>query len=276
MVIIGRHDRFWPSTRVIFYSTTQNVWRVVHNDGPRTMGEESRPPILGLVDGQVFFLDSKVPVVRCFDLVLRDWIPLDVKGFTAEVGSCVRCFMENINSFIYWDLSKRAVVSILDLERLKWNEEATKGESPVFEHRYPLTCAHGSTVYIAWANANGETVLYLLCRRETRFYWSQPNARGLLPMFAPSCTLTYSSGRLFRFGLNVLGRLRENTLDIYCIKKAEWHRVRNDVCAEYSVQGKNPAASRHSTVALRHALIVFGGFSVRFEKVRILCARPQH
>ena len=273
VVVIGRHDTFWPSTRVTFYNAKEDSWSVVHSSGEYTPGRESRPPVLGLVGDQVFFLDAKMAVVRCFDLVLRDWIPLDVKGVTAEVESCARCFMENVNSFIYWDPSKGAAVSVLALETFRWAEQATKGELPTHVYGFPSSSCHGSTIYLSWSDLNDDTALYLLSRRETGFFWSKPRIFGRRPKRLHGVNLTYSSGRLFQFGSS--GTRGPNALDIYSIGKAEWHKVaEDDTYSEYTVRGTNPAATAHSTVALRNKLVVFGGFSVHFKKVRILELRP--
>ena len=274
MVVMGRHETYWPSTRVLFYNTKQHAWRIVHSDGPRPPERQTKPPpILGLVNSKVFYLDSKVPVVRCFDLVLGDWLPLDVKGITAQEKSSARCFMEDINSFIYWDFFKGAAVSVLDLEQLKWSEHATKGELPINVSCAPSICSRGSTVFITWCDVADKTALYLLSRWGTRFYWAKPEIGAFRPRYYADVTLTYSSGRLFRFGSD--GSIGPNSLDIYSIENEEWYHVAaaKDGSSEYSVRGENPSAASHSTVALSDRLIVFGGFSVVFEKVRILQAR---
>ena len=275
VVIMGRHHPEWPNTRVIFYSTKQNSLKVVHSNGVNTHGGESTAPVLGLVGDQVFFLDSTMPVVRCFDLVLRDWIPLDVKGITADVDSCARCFMESINSFIYWDLTKGPAVSVLDLEGLMWREQSTKGEVPIYRDTAPLTCCQGSTMYLACEDNALQTVLYLLSSIETGFHWSKPKVRGECPVFAEGASLTYSFGRLFRFG--GLG-VRTNPLKIYSIDKAEWNEVTEEsTSSEYSLhamRGTKPRAGAHSAVAVRDKLIIFGGLYVLFKKCRFLEARP--
>ena len=272
VVVMGRRSGDWPNTRVIFYDTKENSWSIVHSNGASTPGREKRPDVLGLVGERVFVLDAKMPVVRCFDLVLRDWTPLDVKGFTAEVETCARCFMENINSFIYWDSSKGAALSVLDLESLRWSEQTTKGELPIGVWRPPSTCSHGSTVYLAWARRSLETALYVLSSLESRFYWSRPKVNGRVPEYAQGSTLTYYSGRLFKYG--GFGSRTTDSLQIYSIDKAEWHDVgRGSSSSDYTMQGENPLAGAHSTVALKDKLIVFGGLSVFFNQCRFLEAR---
>ena len=267
VVVIGRHNQDWPNTRVIFYDIKKHSWSIVHSNGANTQLRESHPPVLGLVGEQVFFLDVAVPVVRCFDLVLRHWIPLNVNGITAGDSSCARCFMENINSFIYWDLSKGAAVSVLDLDSLKWGEQVTKGKVPAHVDGYPSSCCHGNTVYFAWANNDQMTVLYLLSRRESRFYWSKPRVNGVQPKFAPGCTLTYSYGRLFKVG-DFQSR-PEDSVQIYSIDRSEWHKVEGRrISSEYTMQGENPLMGAHSTVALRDKLVVFGGIFVQAEICR--------
>ena len=269
VVVTGSHLRDWPVTRVIFYDIQQHSWSIVHSNGPSKPRRGMSPPVLGLVADQVFVLDAQVPVVHSFDLVLRDWIPLDVKGITADVDSCARCFMENINSFIYWDLSKGPTVSVLDLNLLTWRQQATKGEVPIYRNTSPLSCCHGSTVYLACEDHDLSTVLYLLSKRESTFYWSKPEINGLRPMFSEGGTLTYSSGRLFRFG-GFASHSRES-LQIYLLEAAEWHVVdENAPFSEYTVQGDISDAGAHSAVAIRGNLIVFGGLYVEFKKCRLL------
>ena len=272
VVVIARHERDWPSIRVVFYNTKQNAWSIVHNNGASTPGRQILPPVLGLVNGNVFLLDSRLPVVHYFDLVLRDWIPLEVKGVTWETRTGVPGFMESIHSFIYWDFAKGQALSVLDLETLEWSEQSTKGELPSNVRGSRSTCNKGNTIFFAWKDLVGKTVLYLLSTNTTRFYWSKPRIGGFRPRYNSGATLTYSAGRLFSFGSNVaFGR---NSLDVYIIEKEEWHKVsESDTSAEYTVQGTSPSAKSHSTVALGDKLITFGGFSLTFQSCRILEAR---
>ena len=273
IVVIGRHERDWPSTRVLFYNAKRNSWSVVNSNGYNRPGKELSPPVIGLVNSKVFLLDAKLPVVRCFDLVLRDWIPLEVKGVPARTHVRMRGFMESIDSFIFWDSSKPSVVSALDLERLEWSEQTGKGSLPRRGIGAPLTCYHGNTLFFASMESGRGTVLYLLSKKMMRFYWSKPKVGGFRPRHFYGATLTYSAGRLFRFGSD--GMFGPNSLDVYIIKDAAWHKVsEDDASAEYTVQGLNPSANAHSAVALEDKLIAFGGFSLDFKSCRILQARP--
>ena len=270
VVVMGRRHGDWPKTRVLYYNIKEHSWSVVHHEGPQRAGDEETAHVVGLANERVFVLDADVLAVHCFDLILRAWIPLNVKGFTYNGrDTCTRCFMENINSFICWTEAQGPVLSVLDLVELKWRKYPTKGELPKASYvdTNPSTCCHGSTVYIAWGDVNRETILYLLGYRCGNFNWSKPVIKGTRPRFGDEAQLVYSSGRLLKFG--GYGFNESSGLFVYSIENAQWHEMKQTL-SEYTVQGEYIQAASHATVALKDKLIVFGGVSVQFKKCRIL------
>ena len=264
VVVMAQIVPEWQETRVLFYNIKKHSWGIVHAHGPLKAGSADIAPSVGVVGDQLFLL-YQAPHVHCFDLVLREWIPCDVPSSSFERFSSVKCFVEGINSFICVDQANGAV-SVLNIEKLRWVDHATKGEWSRGVGRYPDICSHGHAAYLAWRDQDRQTELRILTCRNEKFYWSKPAIRGFRPSHNSGCTITYAAGRLFKVGgFNSLS----DSVHVYSIDRAEWHKVANDSSCEYSMRGKMPQAGSHATIGLNDKLIVFGGVSVVFKTCRI-------
>ena len=273
VVVIARHHLHWPRARVLYYNIRKSSWKVVHEEGPQWGGDGNlfgTTPVVCLCTDRVFLLGAVEPVLYSFDLVLREWTQVELKEVAFRSSSCVRCFLENIQSFIYWDSSKGNRLSVLDVDSSKWSEHRTKGEPPMGILGNSETCYHANLAYIVWSDINQMTDLYILAHRNSsiEFYWSKPLVKRLLPRYAEGASLTYSAGRLFMFG-GYQPRLSKK-LSIYLTTKGEWQEVSHGSGSDYTVEGDGLATALHSTVALKDKIIFFGGVLLSFRRCRIL------
>ena len=272
VVLLCSNHLQWNRTHVVFYNISEHSWSAVNGDGPDRPLSNPEQPTAGLVGDKLYFIDTVEfdlmrSFVHCFDLLLREWIPLDVDRITVDESASACCFMDSIESFIYWDADKGPSVRVLELPKLQWREYKTKGELPTDLWSRPIVCGNENRLYLTW-NDDNRTKLYILANRSGKFYWSKPVVSGFRPNAVEEGTLTYAAGRLFMFGGFDL--VASSLLHIYSIEMNEWHNVEYNSTAAYNVTGTPISAASHCAVALDDKLMVFGGLSMEFKNCRIL------